>query len=71
MKTLHDGREVASDSDEWRHECQCIAILRLSPLDVRRDCLAQLEKKYGKPYVDRVKETMKQMWEKRRCHVRT
>lgn len=62
---LIDGREVPSDSEEWRHECQCRAIARLYPVDVRRECLEKLEAEHGKPYVERIKETLKKMWDAR------
>ncbi|XVJ69931.1 MAG: hypothetical protein HEQ39_09930 [Rhizobacter sp.] len=65
MPKLLDGREVPSDSEEWRHECQCRAIARLQPVDVRRDTLAQLEKRFGKPYVDSIKDTLTKLWKAR------
>lgn len=29
--TLHDGREVSSYSDDWRHECECRWLLVHKP----------------------------------------
>jgi hypothetical protein len=66
MKTLHDGREVADDSDEWRHECECRAIAALPTLADRRAWLESLEKRRGLPEVQRIRETMKKLWEKRK-----
>lgn len=65
MPKLIDGREVPSDSEEWRHECQCRAIARLQPVDVRRECLENLKKKFGRPYVDRIKDTLTAIWKAR------
>lgn len=65
MPKLLDGREVPSDSEEWRHECQCRAIARLHPVDVRRECLENLKKKFGRAYVDRIKDTLTAIWKAR------
>ena len=42
LVTLHDGRVVASDSEEWRHECEAMAIIAMPALVERRQYL------YGK-----------------------
>lgn len=59
---LHDGREVPSDSEEWRHECEARAI---NALRTRADRIYQLEvieQKRGKAAADRLRETMKALW---------
>lgn len=45
LVTLLDGRQVASDSEEWRAECEAREVLRW-PLAKRRDYL------FGKEYDD-------------------
>lgn len=62
---LHDGREVDSDSEEWRHEAECRAIAALPTLADRRAWLENLEKKRGKEATDRIRETMRQLWKER------
>lgn len=66
MKTLIDGRQVASDSEDWRHETEARAIAALPSLNDRRVCLEVIEKRRGKPAVDRLRATMKLLWEKRK-----
>jgi hypothetical protein len=63
MPNLIDGREVPSDSDEWRHECECRAIAALPTLPDRRAWLESLEKRRGLSEVQRIRETMKKLWE--------
>lgn len=60
---LIDGREVDSASGEWKHECEARAIAALPTLEERRAWLDSLEKKRGKEAVDRLRETMKALWE--------
>lgn len=49
---LLDGREVASDSEEWRHECEARAIAALPSLAERRSHLEGIEKRRGKDAAD-------------------
>lgn len=67
MSTAHliDGREVATDSPEWRHECEARAIAALPSLAERRAHLEDIEKKRGKASVDALRVTMRQLWERR------
>lgn len=65
MPTLIDGREVGSDSEEWRHEAEARAISRLPTLADRRAWLEDIEKKRGKPAADRLRATMQQLWTER------
>ena len=62
MARLHDGTEVSSYSEAWRHECEARWILKLPSLDERRAWLASLEKRRGKAHVDQLKQTMRNLW---------
>lgn len=66
LVTLLDGREVDSASEEWRHECEARAIADLRTLDERRAWLETLEKRRGKADADRLRATMKALWEARK-----
>jgi hypothetical protein len=65
MPVLVDGREVSSGSEEWRHECEARYILRLPSLEQRRAWLADLERRQGKDAVDRLRQTMSELWRAR------
>ncbi len=65
MPRLIDGREVASDSEEWRHECEARAIAKLPTLADRRAWLEQIEKKHGADRAARLRQTMSQFWNER------
>ena len=60
---LLDGREVPSDSEHWRHECEARAIAALPTLAERRAWLEQVEKRRGKESADRLRVTMKLLWD--------
>ncbi len=62
MPRLHDGTEVSSYSEAWRHECEARWILALPSLDARRAWLASLEKRRGKAHVEQLKQTMRNLW---------
>ena len=64
--TLHDGREVDSASEDWRHECEAEAIARLQTLDDRRAHLEWIEAKRGKAAADKLRATMQALWKARR-----
>lgn len=61
--TLIDGRQVDSTSEDWRHECEARAIAALPTLADRRAWLEQLQHKRGKEEADRLRNTMKLLWE--------
>lgn len=63
--SLIDGREVATDSPEWRHECEARAIAALPSLAERRAHLEAIEKKRGKVAVDALRVTMRQLWDRK------
>ena len=63
---LLDGTEVDANSEAWRHECEARMIAMRPTLDERRAYLHSVEAKRGKAEADRLRETMKQLWEKRK-----
>ena len=65
MRTLHDGRDVASDSEEWRHETEARQILALPTLADRRAWLEAIEQKRGQDAADRLRHTMGSIWASR------
>lgn len=67
LVTLVDGRQVDSATDEWRHECEARAIAALPTLGDRRAWLETLEKRRGKTAADKLRATMRQLWEARKC----
>jgi hypothetical protein len=62
VPALHDGTEVSSYSEAWRHECEARWILKLGSLDERRAWLQSLEKRRGKAHVEQLKQTMRNLW---------
>lgn len=78
MVTLHDGRQVDSWSEAWRHECEAQHILAMPTLQDRRNFLYGYEKPDGKKFqgvlgmrgageVKRLEKTMLAIWEQRRA----
>lgn len=62
---LIDGTEVRTDSEAWRHETEARAIAALPSLAQRRAWLDDIERKRGKAAADRLRTTMRQLWEAR------
>lgn len=74
MVTLTDGRQVPSDSEEWRHECEARAIINMPSLAQRRQYLygrrdittgkmeGGLRQKRGDEAVKRLEQTIKAIW---------
>lgn len=62
LVTLIDGREVSSDSEAWRHECEARAIAALPTLAERRAWLGDIERRRGKPAADALRATMRAIW---------
>ena len=60
--TLIDGTQVDSASEAWRHECEARAIAALPTLADRRAWLESLERKRGTEAVQRLRDTIKQLW---------
>lgn len=65
--TLVDGRRVDSASEEWRHEAEARAIAKLPTLADRRAWLEQLEAKRGAAAVQRLRDTMGEIWKKEKA----
>lgn len=65
MPTLLDGREVPTDSEEWRHECEARSIAALPKLSYRRAWLAGIEASRGKADAIRLRETIRALWSQR------
>ncbi len=66
MPTLHDGREVDSYSEAWRHETEARHILSLPGADDRREWLDKIEARRGKAAADRLRDTCRAIWQRRR-----
>lgn len=64
--TLLDGRQVDSASEDWRHECEARAIAARPTLAERRMYLDEVERRRGTAAAERLRETMKQLWEARK-----
>jgi hypothetical protein len=65
MPTLIDGREVDSHSPDWRHECLARAIAAIQSKDERREWLAAFEKRHGPDAAEKLRVTVRAMWERR------
>ena len=50
MPSLHDGRQVASDSDDWRLECLALYLLRTYTRTQVGEWLAEVEAKGGRKW---------------------
>jgi hypothetical protein len=66
MPTLHDGTQVDSASEAWRHECEARAVMRQPTTEARREWLAVIEQKRGKAAADQLRETIRTLWPKSR-----
>lgn len=73
LVTLHDGRQVLSDSEEWRHECEARTVIAMPGQVARRAYLrGKLDdsgerrggvlQKRGKEACERLEHTIKQIW---------
>lgn len=67
MPTLLDGREVDSSSEEWRHECLARSVVAIKSVEGRREWLAAFEKRHGKETADKLRATVRELWENRAC----
>lgn len=66
MPILIDGKEVDSDSDEWRHQTEAQHILNLRTLAERRAWLEDIASKRGAAEADRLRQTMGRIFDARR-----
>lgn len=62
MVTLMDGREVQSDSEEWRAECEARYLLNRPTIDERRALLAAIEKRRGKSAREDLEQRALAIW---------
>lgn len=73
LVTLHDGSQVMSDSEEWRHECEARTICAMPSLGHRRAFLrGELDgngklrdgilQRRGEAAVLRLEATIKAIW---------
>ena len=65
MVTLHDDREVQSDSEEWRAECEARYLLARHSIDERRALLAAIEKRRGKAAREDLEQRALAIWRKK------
>lgn len=65
--TLIDGRQVDSESEDWRHECEARAIAALPSLAQRREWMQALEHRRGKAEADRIRTTMTALWKAKKA----
>lgn len=63
--TLIDGREVDSNSEEWRHEAEARAIAKLPTTAERRAWIESIETRRGKAAADRLRATLTALWKAR------
>lgn len=61
MVELIDGRIVASNAEEWRDETLARHVLALPSLELRREWLADFEKRHGKPDATALMEAMQRV----------
>jgi hypothetical protein len=73
LVTLHDGRQVLSDSEEYRHECEARTVIAMRGQVARRAYLrGKLDdngtirggvlQKRGEAACERLEHTIKQIW---------
>lgn len=66
-KVLIDGRTVCSSCDEWRHQCEAQEIADMPGRQTRADELLKVEIRRGKPAGDRLRATVRQIFEARKA----
>lgn len=64
--TLHDGRQVASNSQEWLLECEARHILKQPTIEARRALLASIEQRRGKQAREHLEERAMAIWRAQR-----
>lgn len=65
--TLADGRQVLSDSPEWRAECEARTILDMPNKQVRLDFLDKIEKRRGAQARRDLEQRIMALWHTRRA----
>ena len=64
--TLHDGRQVASNSQEWLRECEARHVLKQPTIEARRTMLAAIEKKRGAEARQELEQRALAIWQSAR-----
>lgn len=64
--TLHDGREVLSDSREWLLETEANYVLKQPTIEERRNLLAAIEKRRGKTAREELEQRALTIWRAKR-----
>lgn len=57
------GRDVHYASEEWRHECEVVTILRMPTKEGRAAHLRLMEKHRSKAAIDRIKADMQRIYD--------
>lgn len=60
--TLHDGRDVLSDSLEWLLECEAKYVLKQPTIEARRTLLAAIEKRRGATAREELEQRALAIW---------
>lgn len=60
--TLHDGRDVLSDSREWLLECEAKYVLNQPTIEARRTLLAAIEKRRGATAREELEQRALAIW---------
>jgi len=67
IKVLPDGRRVGLQSEEWRHHCELLAVMRLPDKPTKRkmskfEYLVLVRQKRGDDAADRLRRDMSRLW---------
>lgn len=60
--TLHDGRDVLSDSREWLLECEAKYVLKQPTIEARRTLMAAIEKRRGATAREELEQRALAIW---------
>lgn len=63
MVTLADGREVPSDSKEWKDECEARHFLKMATKEARIALLNEIEKRRGPDARRELEVRILKLWE--------
>ena len=65
--TLRDGRVVCNTCEGWRHECECMDVVKRHYPDggAINAHFAEIEKKRGKEAADRLRNDCREFWAER------
>lgn len=60
--TLHDGREVLSNSQDWLMECEAKYVLKQPTIEARRTLLSAIEKRRGAKAREELEQRALAIW---------